>query len=250
MKPILCAILGTFAIAGVAWVALTLFANAPSPAIRNRVGANPSAGEEFREIGKPATPTAGHDVSTDEHHPFSSASRPGQATQPQSSLLQSATPAARAVKEPEHSFVAAPSRPGPAATQTARNSGGEPADSGPGAPGSLIGTQSSGPWPATGSQESVLEVEPGVPLPAALVPQEASVQQTPQSAAAQQQIADSFAQKMDTALNQQPQSPASDAAVQESYYEALDQANEQFRSLYGNDSYNASTMKASFDAMQ
>jgi len=91
-----------------------------------------------------------------------------------------------------------------------------------------------------------LEVEPGVPVPAALLEPEAG-NQSPTVAAAQQQIADSFVQEVDNALGQ-PESPAGAAAVNKRYFDALTQANEQYRALYGDQAYNHQTMKAILEA--
>ncbi len=210
--------------------------------------ASPREGDH--DAGKTTLLTARHDVPATggDHRPGG-----GESPQPvaqQSPLRQGPPPAVRTGQNALSSVAPIPSAQREEPVQTAGNSGGRATYSGTSTTSSsIIGPQSSGPSTAPASQGGVLEVDPGVPLPAAFVPQE-NVPQTSQSAAAQQQIADSFTQQMDTALSQSPQTPGSDAAVNESYYQALDQANEQFRSLYGNDSYNSSTMKASLDAMQ
>lgn len=91
-----------------------------------------------------------------------------------------------------------------------------------------------------------MELDPGVPVPAALLEPEAG-SQSPTVAAAQQQIADSFVQQVENALNQ-PESPAGDAAVNETYYDSLTQANELYRALYGDQAYNQKTMQATLEA--
>jgi hypothetical protein len=91
-----------------------------------------------------------------------------------------------------------------------------------------------------------LEVEPGVPVPAALLEPEVG-SQSPTVAAAQQQIADSFVQEVDNALGQ-PESPAGAAAVNESYYDSLTRANELYRALYGDQAYTNKTMQATLEA--
>ena len=96
------------------------------------------------------------------------------------------------------------------------------------------------------SQNPVLEVDPGVPLPAAFVPSEGA-QKNPTVQAAQQQIADSFAQTVDSAVSK-PSNPVNDAAVNDTYFRALQIANEQYRAAYGNDRYNSAGMQATIDA--
>jgi hypothetical protein len=98
----------------------------------------------------------------------------------------------------------------------------------------------------SGAEGSVLEVEPGVPLPAALLPSEEG-SQSPTIAAAQQQIADSFVQEVDNALSQ-PETANSDTTVNDAYYDSLTAANEQYRALFGNAAYNQKTMQATLEA--
>jgi hypothetical protein len=100
--------------------------------------------------------------------------------------------------------------------------------------------------PASGAEAYELELDPGVPLPAALLQPDAG-SQSPTVAAAQQQIADSFVQEVDNALGQ-PESPAGAAAVNETYYNSLTRANELYRALYGDQAYNAKTMQATLEA--
>jgi len=97
--------------------------------------------------------------------------------------------------------------------------------------------------PASNADPGVLEVDHGVPFPAAALPSQGN--QSPAAAAAQQQLANSFVQNVNAAVNQ-PGITA--AAASDSYYQALDLANEQFRALYGNEAYNAAVMKATLDA--
>ncbi len=92
----------------------------------------------------------------------------------------------------------------------------------------------------------LLELDPGVPVPAALLePEEGG--QPPTVVAAQQQIADSFVQQVENALSQ-PESPAGNAAVNESYYDNLTHANELYRALYGDQAHNQKTMQATLEA--
>lgn len=93
----------------------------------------------------------------------------------------------------------------------------------------------------------MLEVDPGVPLPAAMLPADEE-SQSPVVAAAQQQISDSFAQEVDNALSD-PETANSDSAVNEAYFESLNAANEQYRALYGEAAYNHKTMQASLEAL-
>jgi hypothetical protein len=92
----------------------------------------------------------------------------------------------------------------------------------------------------------VLELEPGVPVPAALLQPEGGSQPSP-VAAAQQQITDDFLQEVDEALAQ-PETVNSDDAVNESYYDSLAYADERYRALYGQEAYNSETMRATLEA--
>jgi len=100
---------------------------------------------------------------------------------------------------------------------------------------------------ASGADASVLELDPGVPMPAALLPTEGG-SQPPTVAAAQQQIADSFVQSVDNALSQ-PATANNDAAANQAYYDSLASANEQYRALYGDEAFNQKTMQASLEAL-
>lgn len=101
------------------------------------------------------------------------------------------------------------------------------------------------PSMAAAAEPAPLELDPGVPVPAALLqPQE---NQPPTVAAAQQQLADSFVQDVNAALSQ-PATGNNDAAASQAYYDSLSTSNEQYRSLYGNDSYNSATMRAMLEA--
>ncbi len=91
-----------------------------------------------------------------------------------------------------------------------------------------------------------LELDPGVPVPAALLPA-GGENRSPAVAAAQQQIADSFVRDVDAALNQ-PETPAGDAAVNDAYYDSLTRANELYRALHGDEAFNKKTMQATMEA--
>ena len=91
-----------------------------------------------------------------------------------------------------------------------------------------------------------LELDPGVPVPAALLPA-AEENRSPTVAAAQEQIADSFVREVDEALSQ-PETPAGNAAVNDAYYDALTRANELYRALHGDEAYNKKTMQATLEA--
>jgi len=93
------------------------------------------------------------------------------------------------------------------------------------------------------SDPVTLELDPGVPAPAALMPPPGG--QSPAAAAAQRQLADSFVRDANAAINQPG---TSDAAATQSYYSALDLANEQYRALYGDAAYNQQSMKATVEA--
>jgi len=98
----------------------------------------------------------------------------------------------------------------------------------------------------SGADNAALELDPGVPLPAALVTPEEN--QTPAAAAAQQQIADSFVQAVDAALSD-PATSNNDAAINEAYFDSLKRSNEQYRALYGDEAYNRQAMKATMEAL-
>ncbi len=99
---------------------------------------------------------------------------------------------------------------------------------------------------APGPDAGALELDPGVPAPAALMaaPQ-GNV--SPTVAAAQQQLADSFVQNVNDALSQ-PAAGSSDDAASQIYYDSLTTANEQYRALYGDAAYNQNTMQATLEA--
>jgi hypothetical protein len=88
-----------------------------------------------------------------------------------------------------------------------------------------------------------LELDPGVPVPTALLPAEASL--PPAAAAAQQQLADSFIQEVN-ALVAQP--GTNDAAASDAYFNSLSKSNEQYRALYGDDAYNHAVIQTALDA--
>jgi len=99
---------------------------------------------------------------------------------------------------------------------------------------------------SSGADDSVLELDAGVPLPAALVTPEEN--QTPAAAAAQQQIANSFVEAVDAALRD-PATSNDDGAVNEAYFDSLTRSNERFRALYGDAAYNRQAMKATMEAL-
>ena len=109
--------------------------------------------------------------------------------------------------------------------------------------GELSQTAVSSNGNSAASDPGTLELDPGVPAPAALMPPPGG--QSPEASAAQQQLADSFVRDANAAINQPG---TSDVAASQSYYNALDRANEQYRSLYGNDSYNQQAMRATVEA--
>jgi hypothetical protein len=88
-----------------------------------------------------------------------------------------------------------------------------------------------------------IELEPGVPAPAALMPPEKSL--PPMVAAAQQQLADSFVQDVNASPNQPGMS---DATASDIYDKSLSAANEQYRALFGDAAYNSANIKAGIDA--
>ena len=238
MKTSCYAILGTLAAALGAWLVLSAVQGLPSPP-----AGSPEQASHSEFMAKPSGITAGMQA----------------AVEVQPSV---AFPARQTHKEMPLAAQQSGNR-APLVTGTSVNPG-SPAGSGTGGRASASGiptdfSSSVANAPTTGTSlpgspvftgapggaTSVLEVEPGVSLPAAFVPPE-NVKQSPQVAAAQQQIADSFANEMDSVLSQTP-TPSADAAS-DSYYEALDRANEQFRALYGNEAYNSAAMKATLDA--
>ena len=93
------------------------------------------------------------------------------------------------------------------------------------------------------TEAAVLEVEPGVPVPASIVPPAANL--TPAAAAAQQQLADSIVQQVNSSL---AQPGATDATASQAYYKAVSNSNEQYRALYGNDAFNRAGVQATTDA--
>ena len=88
-----------------------------------------------------------------------------------------------------------------------------------------------------------IELEPGVPAPAALMPPEESLPLT--VAVAHQHLADSFVQDVNAAINQPG---TSDAAASDIYDKSLSSANEQYRALFGDAAYNSASIKAGIDA--
>lgn len=101
------------------------------------------------------------------------------------------------------------------------------------------------PSSAVPADATAFELEPGVPVPAALLPP--SSPQTPEVAAAQQQIADDFLETVETAINQ-PQASTSEDVPSEIYYDSLTLANEHYRAMYGNDAFNSTTTQAVMEA--
>jgi len=98
---------------------------------------------------------------------------------------------------------------------------------------------------ASGVDNTVLELDPGVPMPVAFVAPEEN--QTPTAAAAQQQIADAFVEEVDNTLNESATSN-NDAAINEAYYDSLARSNEQYRALYGDEAFNRQVMKATLES--
>jgi hypothetical protein len=100
----------------------------------------------------------------------------------------------------------------------------------------------------SGSDSMELELAPGVPVPAALLPAEEE-SQSPILAEAQERIADSFAQDLHNVLAD-PLSVPSDAKVNDTYFNSLNNANEQYRALYGDAAFNQKTMQATMEAIK
>lgn len=98
---------------------------------------------------------------------------------------------------------------------------------------------------APGAESSVLELEPGVSMPAALLDPEGD--ESPAAVAARQQIADSFLEEVDNALTK-PTTSNDDVAVNESYYDSLRRANEQYRTLFGDEAHNRETSRAALES--
>lgn len=98
---------------------------------------------------------------------------------------------------------------------------------------------------ASNADPGALELDPGVPVPAALLTLQEKL--PPTVAAARQQLADSFVQDVNAALNQ-PGIGNNDAAVGKSYYQSLSRANEQYRALFGDAAYNQEGMRATMEA--
>ena len=92
-----------------------------------------------------------------------------------------------------------------------------------------------------------LEIAPGVPVPAALLPADGE-SPSPIVAAAHQRIADSFVQDLETVLAD-PLSALRDAQVNDTYFNSLNNANEQYRALYGEAAFNLKTMQATMEAI-
>ena len=103
---------------------------------------------------------------------------------------------------------------------------------------------SSGYSTDSNADPGVLEVDPGVPVPAAALPPPQG-NQSPAAAAAQQHIADFFVQDVNAAINQPG---TTDAAASQAYYNALTKANDQYRALYGDAAYNQAGIKAAKEA--
>ena len=90
------------------------------------------------------------------------------------------------------------------------------------------------------------ELDPGVAVPAALLTPTKN-DQSPIVAAAQEQLADSFVQEVDNFLTQ-PTTANDDAAVNNSYKDSLIRANEQYRSLFGEEPFTRETLRATVEA--
>ena len=244
MKTILFAILGVLAVAVIGWVvksqldrpdsqAALAEAKNPAPPPSN---SPPTSGPRIPSTGQPhapiqvqtkermetvwTTPTTRQAAAT----PVSSRTTAGPARQPANSAV------------PRNAQPASPTSPGSPAYSYA------PSSSNP----STLATPSVNPVALSGTEPATLELDPGVPVPAALLPAEGE-SQSPTVAAAQQQIADSFVQEVDNALSQ-PETANSDEAASEAYYDSLTSANELYRALYGDQAYNNRTMQATLES--
>lgn len=100
----------------------------------------------------------------------------------------------------------------------------------------------------SGSDSMELELAPGVPVPAALLPAEEETS-SPIVAEAQERIVDSFVQDLQNVLAD-PLSAPSDGKVNDTYFNSLNNANEQYRALYGDAAFNQKTMQATMEAIK
>lgn len=92
--------------------------------------------------------------------------------------------------------------------------------------------------PVSAAGPGVLEVDPGVPVPAAFMPSHENL--SPAAASAQQQLADSFVQNVTS-------QPAGDNTEQ-TYNDTLSKSDAAYQSLYGNEAANRAGMQALLDA--
>ena len=104
---------------------------------------------------------------------------------------------------------------------------------------------SAGNQPTSNAEPGALEVDLGVPLPAAFF-SSPNTQESSAVAAARQQLADSFVQDVNAAISQ----PATtDATASDAYYKAKNRSDELYRSLFGVDAYNRAGIQSAIDAM-
>lgn len=96
--------------------------------------------------------------------------------------------------------------------------------------------------PMSTAGPGVLEVDQGVPVPAAFMPSQENL--SPAAASAQQQLADSFVAN----ATSPPAAGNSQTTAGQNYYNALSNADEQYRSLYGDAAYNSASIQAGIDA--
>lgn len=158
----------------------------------------------------------------------------------------------------QYTLSSSPPRPHPGNSPSPRLSNGPPvqeASPGRGAGSTLppAAVSSSGRWSAPiaaaagsaapSADQGSIELAPGVPAPAALMPADGTL--PPAAAAAQQHIADSFVEGVHAAINQPG---TTDAAAGKIYDQSLSAANEQYRALFGNAAYNSASVKAGIDA--
>jgi len=99
---------------------------------------------------------------------------------------------------------------------------------------------------ASDANSQVFELDPGVPIPAALVTPEEN--QTAAAAAAQQRLADTFLEEVDAALGD-PATSGNDDSFNEAYFDLLMRANERYRALYGDEAFNRQSMRATMEAI-
>lgn len=90
----------------------------------------------------------------------------------------------------------------------------------------------------------VVELEPGVPIPAALV--EPQGQLPPAAEAARQQVADSFVEDVEESVSA-PGLEGDDVGARKKYDEAVSRSNEQYRALYGDAAYNQQGIRAAME---